>query len=204
MSADKSADDVVGVYQRKGEDWNDARRAQLFIERPWIDRFCALMRPGGTVLDIGCGSGEPIAEYLVAQRFEVCGVDTSGPMLARARARRPTQEWIEADMRTLSLARRFDGAILWDSFFHLTQDAQREMFPRLASHTNAGAPVLFTSGPHNGEGIGELFGETLYHASLAPEEYRALFAATGFEEVSHVAEDPNTGGRTIWLARRTD
>ncbi len=202
MISHHSAEDVVGLYVRKGEAWNDLRRATLFVERPWIDRFLALLRRGGTVLDLGCGSGEPIADYFVERGFKVCGVDTSEPMLARARARQPTQEWIEADMRTLALGRRFDGAILWDSFFHLTQEAQRAMFLRLATHTNAQAPLLFTSGPQNGEAIGEMFGEALYHASLSPDEYRTLFAEHGFEEIAHIADDEKAGGRTVWLARR--
>jgi hypothetical protein len=45
-------------------------------------------------------------------------------------------------------------------------------------------------------------GEQLYHASLAPDEYRALIDQSGFEVVHHVAEDMRSGGRTAWLCRR--
>jgi hypothetical protein len=40
----------------------------------------------------------------------------------------PDHEWIVADMRTLSLARRFDGILAWDSYFHLSYDDQKQMF----------------------------------------------------------------------------
>jgi hypothetical protein len=61
---------------------------------------------------------------------------------------------------------------------------------------------MFTSGPAAGEAIGTFEGEPLYHASLDPEEYRQLFGANGFEEIAHVADDPDCGGHTVWLARR--
>jgi hypothetical protein len=60
---------------------------------------------------------------------------------------------------------------------------------------------MFTSGPSHGEAIGTLEGEPLYHASLDPAEYRELLDTHGFDVVRHVAEDPECGGHTVWLAR---
>jgi hypothetical protein len=64
-----------------------------------------------------------------------------------------------------------------------------------------GAALMFTSGPAEGEAIGTLEGEPLYHASLAPAEYRERLDEEGFEMVDHTAEDATCGGRTVWLAR---
>jgi hypothetical protein len=61
---------------------------------------------------------------------------------------------------------------------------------------------MFTSGPAHGEAIGEFEGESLYHASLASEEYKFLLSANGFEVVAHALEDPTCGKHTIWLARQ--
>ena len=49
--------------------------------------------------------------------------------------------------------------------------------------------------------VGSYHGEPLYHASLAPEEYRSLLDAHGFEVVAHKSDDPDCGGHTIWLAQ---
>ncbi|MBV8032750.1 MAG: SAM-dependent methyltransferase, partial [Betaproteobacteria bacterium] len=105
------------------------------------------------------------------------------------------------DLRALSLGRRFDGLLAWDSFFHLKADDQRAMFPRFAAHALPGAPLLFTSGPAHGEAIGSYCGEPLYHASLDPSEYRALLSRHDFSVVSHVAEDPECTRHTVWLAK---
>ncbi len=166
----------------------------------WLDRFLRHVRPGGTVLDVGCGMGEPLARYVIERGFDVVGVDASPSMIERCRARFPTSEWIVADMREFESGQRFDGLLAWDSLFHLSMDDQRGMFPRFASLARGGAPLMFTSGPEEGEAVGSYCEEPLYHASLGPEEYERLLAANGFGVGAHVAEDPDCGAHTIWLA----
>ena len=176
--------------------------ARSSAERAWIDRFAALLDAGATVLDIGCGSGEPIAVSLVGRGHHVVGVDSSPEMIGLFRANLPDEVAQVADMRSLRLDGAFGGLIAWDSFFHLAHDEQRLMFPVFRDHALAGAPLLFTSGPAYGEAIGTLEGEPLYHASLDPDEYRLLLGENGFDVVGHIVEDPDCGGRTVWLARR--
>jgi SAM-dependent methyltransferase len=197
------SDDAVDFYRRRALYWVEQRSGhKVFIEKAWLDRFCASVRPGGVILDLGCGPGKPMAAYLLSQGFDVFGVDSSPTMISIARANFPDRQWIVGDMRQLALDRRFDGIMAWDSFFHLDSGDQRAMFPILRAHAAAGAPLLFTSGPRHGEAIGQICGEPLYHASLAPDEYRALFSANGFTEVAERLEDPDCGAHSIWLARR--
>ena len=145
-----------------------------------------------------------MAAYLLAQGFDICGVDSSPTMISLAQGNLPDREWIVADMRALSLGRTFDGVMAWDSFFHLNYDDQRQMFPIFRAHAKPGAPLLFTSGTQHGEAIGRFRGEPLYHASLSPDEYRALFAENGFECVAEKMEDPECGLHSVWLARRVE
>lgn len=198
MSAE--AHKIVELYERHAGPFDEARGWTLF-EAPWLDRFLALLPAGASVLDIGCGSAEPIARYLIEKGYPVSGVDSSPSLVRLCRARFPEQDWQVADMRSLSLGRSFDGLLAWDSFFHLTPQDQRAMFAVFRAHAAAGAALMFTSGPSHGEAIGTFAGEPLYHGSLAPSEYRALLAQQGFDVVHHLAEDPTCGGHTIWLAR---
>jgi SAM-dependent methyltransferase len=192
---------IVGLYERHARDWA-ARRSRLAIEKTWLDRLCGLLPTGGAVLDLGCGSGEPIGRRLLEQGYRVTGIDAAPSMIALCRERLSAGDWRVADMRELELGTAYDGLIAWDSFFHLDHDDQRRMFPVFRRHAAGGAALLFTSGPWHGEAVGSYQGEPLYHASLAESEYRTLLAANGFEVVAYVAEDPDCGGRTVWLARR--
>ena len=191
---------IVGLYEENAEAWDALRGAEL-KERVWIDRFLAHVPAGGTLLDLGCGSGRPVAAYLISQGFRVTGVDSSPSLINLCRRRFPEQEWLVGDMRALDLGRRFDGILAWYSFFHLHFDDQRAMFPRFAAHAAPGAPLMFTSGPLHGEAIGEWQGEPLYHASLSQEEYRDLLQVNGFEILSFKAGMPVGEGPSVWIAQ---
>jgi SAM-dependent methyltransferase len=190
---------VVELYERHAREY-DRDRSRSLQERAWLDRFLIHVRLGGTILDVGCGMGEPIARYLIDRGFRVVGVDGSRAMIDLCRERFPGSEWLLADMRELQLDRRFEGILAWDSFFHLDANNQRGMFRRFASHAQSGAPLMFTSGPAEGEVIGLCCEQPLYHASLGPAEYEKLLATNGFAVNAHAAEDPECGGQTIWLA----
>jgi SAM-dependent methyltransferase len=196
------AEDIAALYERHARAYARDRCPEITMERRWLDRFRSLVPVGGTVLDLGCGHGDPIARYVVGSGRRVHGVDSSPSLIEFARAKLPGETWEVADMRGLDLGQPYDGLIAWDSFFHLTRDDQRAMFPVFARHAVPGAPLLFTSGPGDGEAVGCYRGSPLYHASLAPNEYRSLLAAQGFEVIAHNAEDPDCGYHTVWLARR--
>ena len=117
----------------------------------------------------------------------------------------PPPRMAPADLRESvnALGRRFNGILAWDSFFHLSPDDQRRMFPVFRIHAAPKAALMFTSGPAHGVAIGSFEGEPLYHASLDEAQYRALLAENGFAVVSHAVEDPTCGGHTIWLAQLT-
>ncbi|HYK80088.1 MAG TPA: methyltransferase domain-containing protein [Micropepsaceae bacterium] len=191
---------IVELYQRHAQAWACQRGNNLF-ETAWLDRFLTLIPCDVAILDIGCGSAEPIARYFIEKGYDVTGVDSSPAMIDICKGHFPGQEWIVADMRTMSLGRSFSGILAWDSFFHLCPEDQRRMFPIFRKHASPNAALMFTSGPSHGEAIGSFRGEPLYHASLDETEYRSLLDSSGFDVVAHVAEDPACGRHTIWLAQ---
>jgi SAM-dependent methyltransferase len=196
------ADAIIDLYERHACRYIDDRTRVPSNESVWLERFSAFLPTKGTVLDIGCGSGEPVARYLIDRGFEVEGVDTSPTLIAHCRERLPHQAWHVADMRSLDLGRTFHGILAWDSFFHLAHDDQRQMFSIFAQHAAAGAVLMFTSGAEHGEAIGSYRGEPLYHASLAPAEYRQSLNSHGWRVEADVVEAPDCGGHTVWLACR--
>lgn len=201
MSYHPSADQIIDLYNRHAHTWNELRGNRL-TERKWIERFHSLLSPAATVLDLGCGSGQPVARYLIEAGLAVTGVDSSEQMLALCRSRFPEHAWAHADMRVLSLDRQYAGILAWNSFFHLKPEDQRRMFAVFQLHAAPGALLMFTSGPSLGEALGTFQGETLYHASLDSDEYTAQLHNHGFEILDHIIEDPDCGNQTVWIARR--
>jgi trans-aconitate methyltransferase len=196
------SDRITDHYERHAHAWDADRRAAEWNDKPWHDRFIAELPRVASVLDLGCGSGSPVAEYMVSRGFQVTGVDSSPTLISLCSQRMPNQEWLMEDMRSLELSRRFDGLLAWDSFFHLKPDDQRRMFSVFARHAAPSAVLMFNSGPACGEAIGEYRGDLLYHASLDADEYKSLLRGVGFEVIAHAVEDRQTGGGlTVWLTR---
>lgn len=192
--------EVQHLYQRFARDY-DRDRSRTLMERGYLDELLRHLRESPSLLDLGCGSGEPIARYLIERGCRLTGIDAAPAMIALCRRRFAHARWRTADMRGLDLEQRFDAIVAWDSFFHLPADDQRRMFDVFRRHIAAGGLLLFTSGPRAGEATGDLCGHSLFHASLDPWEYRALLQGAGFRVLRHRTEDPDCGGHTVWLAR---
>jgi SAM-dependent methyltransferase len=191
---------VAALYSRHAARF-DREQTRNLMERPYLDAGRRTISPPARVLDLGCGGGEPIARFFADRGYEVTGVDVAEEMIAICRVRFPEMSWLCADMRSVDLSGVFDIVIAWDSFFHLQRDDQRAMFGTFRRYTADGGVLLFTSGLTHGEVMGDLFGDPLYHASLATSEYAERLRAQGYEILGHCAEDPNCGGHTVWLAR---
>lgn len=58
----------------------DAQRSRTLFEARWLARFAACLPSGGRVLDLGCGAGEPIAQWFIAEGFQITGVDFAEAM----------------------------------------------------------------------------------------------------------------------------
>ena len=196
------AETVIDLYSRRARDFDDDRDKSLF-ERPWLDAFLGHVPEGGEVLDIGCGSGEPIARHLFARGRRVTGLDASPALIDLCRRRFPDHEWLVGDLRSLDLSQVFDGVVAWHSLIQIEPAVQPRVLDLFARHLRPGGALLFTSGSERGETIGRWRDEPLYHGSLSSTEYRTALELAGFDLLDHVETDPACGGATVWLARRS-
>lgn len=182
--------------------WFDANRNKGLVERPYLERVLQHAAPKGRVLDLGCGTGEPMAAFFIEHGFHVTGIDIAPAMVEMAKSRFPQHDWHVGDIRDLDIDGTFDVVLAWDSFFHLDRDAQREFIPAAAKRMAKGAMLLFNTGGGDGETFGEMEGMTFHYASLDAKEYKSLLEKAGMEVIVHARDDENCGSRTIWLARK--
>ena len=189
-----------GVYQKHAARWNTLRSADVG-ECVWVERFLSHIPPGGRVLDLGCGTGWPVSERVIAAGFEVVGLDSSPGMIAVARRNFPEAEWVVADIRDLPELGRFDGVMSWDGWFHLSVEEQRAALPRVAEMVKPGGALMLTVGPEEGEVLGYIDGDAVYHASLSPGEYVATLRRCGFGMVEHLRfVEREARGRYVLMA----
>src|SRR5215207_209935 len=93
----EAAKDLV----RRGYDALSARYDQAYggdaKYQAWLAELLSNLPRESRVLDLGCGSGIPVAKTLAAAGHRVTGVDISEVQIARAREAVPEAEFIQAD-----------------------------------------------------------------------------------------------------------
>ena len=84
---------------------------------------------GARILDVACGDGSHAAA-LASCGFDVVGIDTSLPLLARASANAQSShqrvQFQQLDMRDLTEASAYDGAVVWDNGYGYFDEAMNE------------------------------------------------------------------------------
>lgn len=193
-------DDILSTYEKKAAAFARLRDQSLF-EHPML---LELHRhaPGPRLLDLGCGTGQPIAKWLAAHGFRVTGIDGSAAMVRLFNRNLTGARAQTADMRNLRLGRQFDAILAWNSFFHLSHAAQVGMFGVFCRHAAPRAVLVFSSGPAFGEAIGEVDGAPVYHASFSPLQYRRMLRDAGFRVLGYYPENERLNRHTWWLCQR--
>ncbi|MDO9496096.1 MAG: class I SAM-dependent methyltransferase [Nocardioides sp.] len=180
-----------------------ARRFQAMAERGEdphgeVGLVNAVLPPPGQVLDAGCGTGR-IAARLHEQGYDVVGVDVDAAMLREARDAAPHVEWLEADLTTLGLGRRFDLVLLAGNVIPLLEpETLRTVAQRLADHVAPGGAVVCGFGLDDGHLPGD--------CPVTPlESVDAAFADAGLEageRWSSWDQDPFAGGGYVVTLHR--
>ena len=155
-----------------------------------------------TILDLGCGTGEPIASFFINLGHQITGIDFSEPMLDIARKRFPNHTWLNQDIRTFETDITYDSVIAWGSFFHLSQNEQREHFNIFSRFLKPGGAALITIGHVEGEVTGTINGRAVYHSSLSLNEYSSIIHKLGLVLVDYALDDSNCQGHSVLLIKK--
>src|SRR5262245_2127105 len=119
-------DIVRGGYEQVAEAYQ-ATRGAGGVEMDLLREFADLLTPGARVLDVGCGSGLPVARYLSSVRgLAVTGVDFAAAQVELARQNVPGATFVRADMAHLTGPTfpdgGFDGICSLYAIIHVPRD----------------------------------------------------------------------------------
>jgi cyclopropane fatty-acyl-phospholipid synthase-like methyltransferase len=191
-------------YDLIAERWSQDRAAAGFREQHYVDRFLRLAAPGGHILDLGCGSGRPIARYVLDRGFRVTGVDASPGMLRLARANCPEAGLVQGDIADVDLPGGYDGIVAWDSVFHVPKARHAAIFRAIRSWLKRDAPLLLSVGGTGDEFVAPMFGVDFFYSGHAPEVTFALLRDAGFEIVVSEVDDPSSRGHVAVICRSSE
>lgn len=176
-------------------------RDSFYMEQKFIDRFLEVLPKQASILDVGCGSGYPIASYIIDKGHRVTGLDSSEKLLAIAEKNCPSMQCILGDMRAIELKDTFDGIIEWWALFHIPKVAHESMIKRFASWLKPGGILQFTTGENAYEDSSkDMLNQELWFYSLAREEYEKYLEQHGFKILFCETDQPQ---HLVWMAEYT-
>jgi SAM-dependent methyltransferase len=109
--------------------------------------LCRRVPVGGRVLDVGCGSGEPVARTLTAAGYRVTGIDISEVQVRRARERVPQADFIHADATAASFEdASFDAVVSLFALIHIPQAEQPPLLRKISGWLRPGGCFVATTG----------------------------------------------------------
>ena len=163
-------------------DWRD--RIVGDPRRQWLEELTSRLPAGARVLELGCGSGIPDTR-LLAERFEVTGIDISAEQTRRARTNVPTADFVQADITDLTLeAGSCEAVVAVYSFNHIPRELLASVFAHVRSWLTPGGLFLASLGAGDTVGwTGRWLGTSMYFSSFEPETNRRLLIEAGFELV---------------------
>lgn len=116
--------------------------AEAPSDRALLDVFAARVSTGGTVLDLGCGTGR-VAAHLARRGLQLRGLDLSAGMLGQARRRHPWLPVVRGSLHRLPFASGCaDGVLAWYSLIHTAPAELPGLVAELARVGRPGTPYL--------------------------------------------------------------
>jgi SAM-dependent methyltransferase/GNAT superfamily N-acetyltransferase len=198
-------------YDLVATEFRNARTEFRTNEERYLAQLVDQLKPGSSILDLGCGNGHPIATFLAARGFAITGVDASDAMLAVCRQQLPAHRWIHAFIEDIHFTEQFDAVVCWDALFHLERSKWPEVIRKIHRWLKPGGHLLLSSGgvvDDSGRGFTDtMFGHEFFYDSLPPQGLLDLLRETGFNIVmAEMCDQPDGGrGRAKWatLAARS-
>lgn len=189
-------DQVAHAYARlEGEtEWPRMR---------WLRRLLDRLEPGSSVLDLGCGSGDP-ADIEIAKEHRVTGVDISQTQIDLARQNVPTGHFLHGDAASVEFpAGSFDAVVSFYTLEHIPRNEHATVLRRIYGWLRPeGFLLISTEAGEYDDVMGEWLGVPMFISCFDPETLKRLVDEAGFELLETAIETQVEGGHEVpylWL-----
>jgi SAM-dependent methyltransferase len=172
------------VFDALGKDYEAA-----FPNQPGqhavLDWLVSRLAGRAKVLDLGSGTGRPVAETVAAAGHDVTGCDVSANMVEIARAQVPAARFELADLRTVSYrAGSWDVVMTFFSLMQMTRAEVDAVLDRIPAWLAPGGYVVLGTVPADVSEVDFVFlGHPIRSSSYPAEVFVKRFEAAGLEIV---------------------
>ncbi|MCR9218641.1 MAG: class I SAM-dependent methyltransferase [Alphaproteobacteria bacterium] len=165
---------------------------------PIVRRWADSLPRGAAVVDVGCGSGEPMTRALLERGLAVSAIDASPTLAAAFRRSFPDVPLAcEPAERSAFFDRRFAGALAVGLLFLLPEEGQRRLLRRIGGALEPEGSLLFSAPRQICSWEDRLTDRA--SRSLGAEAYARILAEGGLDLVG---EHSDEGGNHYFEARK--
>jgi len=170
------------LFDAIGAGYEDAFGRPPVVDRA-VRELQQLLPPAARVLDIGSGTGRPVAHDLAAAGHRVTGLDVSAVMIDIARTHVPAAEFVHVDVRDwTSPDESWDAVCAFFPFLQMSRADTAGVLAGIARWLVPGGYLLVVTVPLDGERLpSEFLGHPVEITSFAPDALSEQVAAAGLE-----------------------
>ena len=193
-------------YDRVAQEYARLEGEAEWPRMRWLRKLLSRLEPGSSVLDLGCGSGDP-ADVEIAKHHNVTGVDISQMQVSLARQNVPSGNFIHGDAGSVEFpAASFNAVISFYTLEHIPREELQTILGRVYRWLRPAGYLLLSTEPGDIEGvIGEWLGVPMFFSCFDSDTVSALVNQAGFEIVESSMETQVEQGKEIrylWLLAR--
>jgi SAM-dependent methyltransferase len=171
----------------------------------WLAELADQIPAGAAVLDLGCGSGIPVARDLTAAGCRVTGVDISEVQVRRARELIPAAAFLRADICSVDFDREsFDAVVSFFALIHLPLEDQQSLLGRIAAWLRPGGLFVVTTGHGAWTGYEDNWldgGVPMWWSHADVATYRTWIDRAGFSiEREEFVPEGDSGHALFWAS----
>ncbi|MFC9223460.1 class I SAM-dependent methyltransferase [Streptomyces hygroscopicus] len=205
MDIDDPKDVVRRGYDALSRHYEQSFTAETKYQ-PWLGTLQQRIPAGATVLDLGCGTGIPVARVLSGAGHRVTGVDISEVQIRRARELVPEAEFRQADATAVEFpAASFDAVVSLYALIHIPLEEQPPLLAKIASWLRPGGWFLGTTGHSAWTGTDDNWlggGTTMWWSHADAATYRTWLTEAGLAVQQEEFVPEGDSGHALFWARR--
>ena len=155
----------------------------------WLSKILDRLEPGSSVLDLGCGLGDP-ADVEIAKEHQVTGVDISRAQITLARQNVPAGRYLHGDAGSVAFRPdSFDAVVSFYTLEHLPRREHGALLRRIHEWLRAGGLLLISMEAADCDDImGEWLGVPMFFSCFDPDTMVRLVSEAGFELLESAIE----------------
>ena len=195
------------TYNKIAENWHKDHQTDDWWQEG-TDKFISFLKPGSTILDVGCGGGTK-SKYLIKKGLKVLGADFSKNLIAIAMREVPEGRFMVIDIYdTDTIQEYFDGIFMQAVLLHIPKRDVENILRKVVQKLNSGGYLYIAVKEKNEGGVDEEtkidndygYEYERFFSYFTLEDFKNYFHNVGLEIVYEIVMPPSrTARKSNWM-----